>query len=79
MNLIGVTVVVLAVSFLSVVFTRDPSVLLEYGAGIALPIAALALFVGLRAWSSNLERSGSESAGETTAGVATPAPEAAEE
>ncbi len=26
--------------------------LLEYGAGIALPIAALALFIGLRAWST---------------------------
>ena len=54
MNLIGVTVVVLAVNFLSVVYTRDPSILLEYGAGIALPIAALALFVGLRTWSSGL-------------------------
>jgi uncharacterized membrane protein YqhA len=52
MNLIGVTVVVLAVNFLTVVYTRDASFLLEYGAGIALPIAALALFVGLRAWST---------------------------
>ncbi len=52
MNLIGVTVVVLAVNFLTVVYTRDASALLEYGAGIALPIAALALFVGLRAWST---------------------------
>jgi hypothetical protein len=28
----------------------------QYGAGIALPIAALGLFVGLRAWSVKLNR-----------------------
>ena len=56
MNLIGVTVVVLAVNFLGIAFTGDPSLLLEYGAGIALPIAALALFVGLRSWSTHLEK-----------------------
>jgi uncharacterized membrane protein YqhA len=56
MNLIGVTVVVLAVNFLGVAFTGDPSLLLEYGAGIALPIAALVLFVGLRVWSTQLEK-----------------------
>ena len=61
MNLIGVTVVVLAVNFLSIIYTRDPSILLEYGAGIALPIAALALFVGLRTWSSRVGGSESES------------------
>lgn len=64
MNLIGVTVVVLAVNFLSVVYTRDPSVLLEYGAGIALPIAALAVFVGLRAWSTRGRGSEAESSKE---------------
>jgi uncharacterized membrane protein YqhA len=47
-NLIGVTVVVLAVNFLGVVFAREQRDLLNYGAGIALPIAALALFVGVR-------------------------------
>ena len=57
-NLIGVTVVVLAVNFMGVVFTGDPSILLEYGAGIALPIAALALFIGLRTWSTNQTKSG---------------------
>jgi uncharacterized membrane protein YqhA len=56
MNLIGVTVVVMAVNFLTVVYTRDVTVLLEYGAGIALPIAALALFVGLRTWSTSLAK-----------------------
>ena len=65
-SLIGVTVVVLAVGFLSVVFSGDPAHMLEYGAGIALPIAALALFVGLRAWSARGERSDTESIEETT-------------
>ncbi len=50
-NLIGVTVVVLAVNFMGAVFVGETERLLEYGAGIALPIAALGLFVGLRAWS----------------------------
>jgi len=57
MNLIGVTIVVLAVNFLTVVYTRDLTGLMEYGVGIALPIAALALFVGLRPWSSQIRRS----------------------
>jgi len=63
MNLIGVTVVVLAVNFLGAAFTGDPSLLLEYGAGIALPIAALALFVGLRSWSTHLEKRQARSGG----------------
>lgn len=55
-NLIGVTVVVLAVNFMGAVFAGKTDNLLQYGAGIALPIAALGLFVGLRAWSINLGR-----------------------
>ena len=51
-NLIGVTVVVLAVNFMGAVFVGSTADLLEYGVGIALPIAALGLFVGLRAWSA---------------------------
>jgi uncharacterized membrane protein YqhA len=47
-NLIGVTVVVLAVNFLGVVFAPEQRDLLNYGAGVALPIAALALFLGVR-------------------------------
>ncbi len=39
----------LAVNFLSVVFAGEHADLLNYGAGIALPIAALALFIGMRA------------------------------
>lgn len=55
-NLIGVTVVVLAVNFLGVVFAREQGDLLNYGAGIALPIAALALFVGVRIRASSALR-----------------------
>ena len=55
-SLIGVTVVVLAVNFMGAVFTGGTENLLQYGAGIALPIAALGLFVGLRAWSSNISK-----------------------
>ena len=53
-NLIGVTVVVLAVNFMGAVFVGESEDLLEFGAGIALPIAALGVFLGLRAWSSKL-------------------------
>src|SRR4029450_341900 len=42
-NLIGVTVVVLAVNFMGATFVGQTDSLLQYGAGIALPIAALAL------------------------------------
>ena len=55
-NLIGVSVVVLAVNFLSVVFSGREIDLLNYGAGIALPIAALALFIGLRAKTTQAAR-----------------------
>ena len=64
MNLIGVTVVVLAINFLTVVYTRDLSGLLEYGVGIAFPIAALSLFVGLRTWSTRYKKSEPEPAKE---------------
>ncbi len=49
-NLIGVTVVVLAIEFLGAVFSEVKQDLLSYGAGIALPIAALALFLGVKLW-----------------------------
>jgi len=53
-NLISVTVVVLAVNFMGIMFVGQTENLLETGAGIAMPIAALALFVGLRAWATRL-------------------------
>lgn len=55
-SLIGVTVVVLAVNFLGVVFTGENIDLISQGAGIALPIGALGLFIGLRAWASRQDR-----------------------
>lgn len=47
-NLVGVTVVVLAIEFLGAVFSGRQDNLLEYGAGIALPIAALGVFIGMK-------------------------------
>jgi uncharacterized membrane protein YqhA len=55
-NLIGVTVVVLAVNFMGTVFANPTADVLSYGAGIALPIAALGIFLGLRAWAARLNR-----------------------
>lgn len=55
-NLIGVTVVVVAVHFMSVVFLGDSESILDYSAGIALPIAALGAFVGLRAWAAKMTK-----------------------
>ncbi len=55
-NLIGVTVVVLAVNFLARAFTTTETEVLHYGVGIALPIAALALYVAMRAWANSLAR-----------------------
>jgi uncharacterized membrane protein YqhA len=59
-SLIGVTVVVLAVNFLGVVFTGESVDMIAQGAGIALPIAALALFIAARAWSTRQEREAKE-------------------
>jgi uncharacterized membrane protein YqhA len=47
-NLIGVTVVVLAIEFLGVVVSGIEDDLLNYGAGIALPIAALGIFLAAK-------------------------------
>lgn len=48
MNLVGLTVVVLGVNFLSVIFEPQEVNLAVYGIGYALPIAALAYFMGVR-------------------------------
>ena len=42
--------------FMGAIFARGTENLLQYGAGIALPIAALGLFVGLRAWSVKINK-----------------------
>src|SRR5262245_17685988 len=58
-NLVGVTVVVLAVDFMGAVFAGNQNIL-QYGAGIALPIAALGSFLGLRAWAVKQSHSSAE-------------------
>jgi len=65
-SLIGVTVVVLAVNFLGVVFTGENVDLIAQGAGIALPIAALGVFIGLRAWASRQGHEDKREAAETS-------------
>jgi len=59
-NLIGVVVVVLAVNFMGAVFAGNLEHLREYGIGIALPIAALGFFIGLRTWSAKLSHDNAE-------------------
>jgi uncharacterized membrane protein YqhA len=48
LNLVGLTVVVLGVNFLSVIFEPQEVNLAVYGIGYALPIAALAYFMKVR-------------------------------
>jgi uncharacterized membrane protein YqhA len=60
-NLVGVTVVVLAVDFMGAVFAGNQNIL-QYGAAIALPIGALGVFMGLRAWAAKQSRSSTEQA-----------------
>ncbi len=57
-NLVGVTVVVLAVNFMGTIFTGggETENLFNYGLAIAFPIAALGVFVALRAWSTKINR-----------------------
>jgi uncharacterized membrane protein YqhA len=79
-NLIGVTVVVLAVNFMGAIFVGQTDNLLQYGAGIALPIAALGLFVGLRAWSARISKEvGATEEGWGSVAASQPAPEEAAE
>jgi uncharacterized membrane protein YqhA len=64
-SLIGVTVVVLAVNFMGAIIAGGTQNLLSYGAGIGLVILALGAFVGLRAWSGSMAKSGHKSDGDT--------------
>ena len=48
--------VVLAVNFMGAVFAGSTENLLQYGAAIALPIAALGVFVALRSWSVKITK-----------------------
>ena len=55
-NLIGVTVVVLAINFMALSFNKDGDYLVRYGVGIAMPIAALGMFLGMRSWARKMEK-----------------------
>lgn len=57
LNLVGLTVVVLGVNFLSVIFEPQETNLAVHGIGYALPIAALAYFMKVR---SHMSRKGNE-------------------
>ena len=59
-NLIGVTVVVLAINFMSLSFNKDSDFLMRYGVGVAFPIAALGLFLGMRAWAKKMDNENEE-------------------
>jgi uncharacterized membrane protein YqhA len=61
-NLIGVTVVVLAVNFMGAIIAGGTTNLLQYGAGIALPIIALGAFVAFRTWAVTMTKSAGMSA-----------------
>ncbi len=61
-SLIGVTVVVLAVNFMGAIIAGGTQDLLHYGAGIALPIIALGVFVGLRTWATTMTKRAAVSA-----------------
>ncbi len=57
-NIVGVIVVVLAIEFLGAVFTgRQGNNLSSFGIGIAVTIAALALFIAVRRWTEGLDKS----------------------
>ena len=68
LNLVGLTVVVLGVNFLSIIFEPQEADLAVYGIGYALPIAALAYFMKVRSHISkgNSEGEQLKSIGEVT-------------
>jgi len=68
LNLVGLTVVVLGVNFLSIIFEPEITDLAVYGVGYALPIAALAYFMKVRSQISKESSEGEQlkSIGEVT-------------
>ena len=68
LNLVGLTVVVLGVNFLSIIFEPQETNLAVYGIGYALPIAALAYFMKVRSHISKGSNEGEhlETIGEVT-------------
>ncbi len=57
LNLVGLTIVVLGVNFLSIIFEPQETNLAFFGIGYALPIAALAYFMKVR---SQISKQGGE-------------------
>ena len=57
MSLVGLTVVVLGINFLSVIFEQQEINLAIYGIGYSLPIAALSYFMKIR---SDIKSNGSK-------------------
>lgn len=57
LNLVGLTIVVLGVNFLSVIFNPQETNLISSGVGYALPIAALAYFMKVR---TSMSKNGGE-------------------
>lgn len=68
LNLVGLTVVVLGVNFLSIIFEPQETNLAVYGVGYALPIAALAYFMKVR---SHISKGSSEGEQSKTIGEVT--------
>ena len=56
-NLIGVTVVVLAVNFMGAVFAGATKDILTLGLGMGAIILSLAVFLGMRSWASKQSES----------------------
>lgn len=67
LNLVGLTIVVLGVNFLSIIFEPQETNLAFFGIGYALPIAALAYFMKVR---SQISKQGVEGEKLTTLGEA---------
>lgn len=70
----GVAVVVIAVHFMTSVFTPETSELLALGVGSGAAIASLGLFAYLRALSEKLDRAAAADQPESRSPVGCPAP-----
>lgn len=72
LNLVGLTVVVLAVNFLSVIFNDQKSNIAVYGIGYALPIIALAYFMKVRSIMTRKKKENRTASSEATFGNGKP-------
>lgn len=72
LNLVGLTVVVLAVNFLSVIFEEQENNLAVYGIGYALPIVALAYFMKVRSIMTGNDNENRKADGEESSEISEP-------